>query len=179
MPRAETQIATRPNRFPWPPVLYLSALVAGLALQRLAPLSWPHGLDGLALRIGGGAVLLAGLAFDVSAVVTLYRARTNILPHRAADRLVTGGPFALSRNPIYVGNTLSLLGLGLALLNGWLMAAALAAAFATHHLAARREERHLAAKFGADYAAYAARVPLWLGLVRRITPPPPPGPDRS
>ncbi|MDX1717154.1 MAG: methyltransferase, partial [Anderseniella sp.] len=41
---------------------------------------------------------------------TMFSARTNILPHRAADRLVTHGPFALTRNPIYVGNTIAMLG---------------------------------------------------------------------
>jgi protein-S-isoprenylcysteine O-methyltransferase Ste14 len=40
-------------------------------------------------------------------------------------RLVTHGPFALTRNPIYVGNTIAMLGLALVLRNGWMLAAAL------------------------------------------------------
>jgi len=121
-------------------------------------------------------LLFAGLGLDVWAMAALHRARTNILPHRAAGRLVTDGPYAFTRNPIYLGNTIVLLGLGLMLENPWLLAAAPVAAVATDHLAARREEAHLAAKFGAEFAAYAARVPRWLG---RVTRPPAGGPDCS
>ncbi|MET3354430.1 UNVERIFIED_ORG: protein-S-isoprenylcysteine O-methyltransferase Ste14 [Xanthobacter viscosus] len=171
--------AARPNRLPWPPMIYGGALAAALALGALAPSFWPPLLAGPAVRGGGAVVAGLGLGLDLWAIVTLHRARTNILPHRAADRLVTSGPFALSRNPIYLGNTLLLLGLGMALANGWLLAAALLAALATDRLAARREERHLAAKFGAAFDAYAARVPRWIGWWRASTPPPPPGPDRN
>ncbi|MFG1393500.1 methyltransferase family protein [Xanthobacter agilis] len=179
VPESEDQpITTRPNRIPWPPLLYGAALAAGLGLGWLVPLGWPPALADLPIRAGGGFVALVGLGLDLWAIVTLHRAATNILPHRGADKLVTHGPFALSRNPIYVGNMLLVLGIGIALLNAWLMAAALLAACATDRLAARREDRHLAAKFGPAYAAYAARVPRWIGP-RRITPPPPAGPDRN
>ncbi|MFG1351801.1 methyltransferase family protein [Xanthobacter autotrophicus] len=171
--------AARPNRLPWPPMIYGGALVAALALGALAPTFWPAFLAGPEVRGGGAVVAGLGLGLDLWAVVTLHRARTTILPHRAADRLVTSGPFALSRNPIYLGNTLVLLGLGLAVFNPWLMAAALLAALATDRLAARREERHLAAKFGAAFEAYAARVPRWIGRPRPPTPPLPPAPGRN
>lgn len=111
----------------------------------------------------GAALVAAGLALDGAAVVTMARAKTNILPHRGADRLVTGGPFVLSRNPIYLGNTTLLIGAAFVLGNGWFFVAAALGAFATQELAIRREEAHLAARFGADWQAYAARVPRWLG----------------
>ena len=171
--------ADRPNRIPWPPLLYGAALALGFGLGWLAPLGWLREPVGGALRIAGGILVVMGLVLDLWSALTLYKARTSILPHRAADSLVTGGPYALSRNPIYLGNTLLVLGLGLALANGWLMAAAFAAAFATDRLAARREEAHLAARFGAAFEAYRARVPRWIGAVRAVTPPPPGAPDRS
>ncbi|MEP9351595.1 isoprenylcysteine carboxylmethyltransferase family protein [Xanthobacter sp. KR7-225] len=171
--------AERPNRIPWPPLLYGAALALGFGLGWLAPLGWPREPAGGALRIAGGTLAAMGLALDLWSVVALHRARTNILPHRAADRLVTGGPYALSRNPIYLGNTLLVLGLGLALANGWLMVAAFTAAVATDRLAARREEAHLAARFGAEFAAYRARVPRWIGRPSASTPPPPGAPDRN
>ncbi|MFG1296364.1 methyltransferase family protein [Xanthobacter variabilis] len=170
------QTALRPNRVPWPPLIYGAALVAGLGLGWLAPLGWPSALAGLPVRIAGALVAALGLGLDLSAIFTLYRAHTNVLPNRGADHLVTNGPFALSRNPIYLGNTLLVAGLGLAFFNGWLIGAALLAALATDHLAARREERHLAAKFGPAFAAYAARVPRWIGP---LTPPPPDGRGRN
>lgn len=171
--------ADRPNRIPWPPLLYGAALALGFALGWLLPLGWPAALAGPAGRVLGGALAATGLGLDLWSLATLHRARTNILPHRAADHLVTQGPYALSRNPIYLGNTLLVLGLGLALANGWMMAAALGAAVATDRLAARREEAHLAARFGAAFEAYRARVPRWIGPVRAVTPPPPGAPGRN
>ena len=102
----------------------------------------------------------------VAAMLAMRRARTNILPHRGADRLVTDGAFALTRNPIYVGNTLLLAGVGVAIPSAWMVAGALLAALLVDRLAIRREERHLSARFGEAYADYAARVPRWIGIRR-------------
>jgi len=145
-----------PNRIPWPPLIFATAVVIGL----MAHWVWPAMLPGSLVSLGFGT-LAAGLALDVWAMWTMFAARTNILPHRAADTLVTHGPFALMRNPIYVGNTIATLGLGLALQNGWLLGAAVAAAMFTQHLAIVREEAHLKAKFGAAWDEYAARVKRW------------------
>ena len=148
--------ADTPNRLPWPPIIFGTAVVAGLGLQSLAPVTMPA-----SLVWPGAALLCGGLVLDVWAMWTMYQARTNILPHRAADTLVTHGPFSWMRNPIYVGNTIAVTGLGLALQNGWLPVAALAAAGFTHTLAVLREEAHLKAKFGSAWDGYAARVKRW------------------
>ena len=95
-------------------------------------------------------------------MLAFRRHRTTVLPHRGATRLITDGPFRFTRNPIYVGNTLLVAGLGFVLGVAWLMPAALLAAWATQKLAIEREERHLALRFGADWARYAARTPRWL-----------------
>jgi protein-S-isoprenylcysteine O-methyltransferase Ste14 len=100
-------------------------------------------------------------------MLEMRRRRANILPHRAATALVTTGPFAWSRNPIYLANGLLLLGLGGLFDNAWFFVAAPVAAFATDRLAIRREERHLAALFGAAWSVYVGRVRRWLG--RRMT----------
>jgi protein-S-isoprenylcysteine O-methyltransferase Ste14 len=148
--------AEAPNRIPWPPLIFATAVVAGLLAHWVTPLNLP-----VALVTPGFVLLAAGLALDVWAMWTMFSARTNILPHRAADRLVTSGPFGLMRNPIYVGNTVATIGLGMALQNGWLLAVAVAAAAFTHRLAVVREEAHLKQKFGKAWDEYAARVKRW------------------
>lgn len=162
--------ATRrtPNTWPWPPILYGAAIAVGLAAHYLLPLpAAGHGPELSAALDGfGWAVLLTGAAFDVSAMVTMSRARANILPHRAATALVTSGPFAISRNPIYLGNTLMMLGAGIALGNGWLILTGLIAAALVQPLAIRREEAHLDALFGPAWQAYAAKVKRWIGRSR-------------
>ncbi len=103
-----------------------------------------------------------GLGLDLAAMFWMHQQRANILPHRAATALVTTGPFALSRNPIYLGNTVLVAGAALLLNNPWFLVAALIAAFAVTHLAIQREEAHLATHFGDQWRDYAHRTPRWL-----------------
>lgn len=155
----------RPNSFPWPPVLYGVAILCAIALQQVVPLS--HGMDvariGGVLHLGGWILLLVGAGFDISAMATMARARANIPPHRAATSLVESGPFAISRNPIYLGNTVMMVGAGLAFGNLWLIVTGLFAALVVLKLAIEREERHLEALFGPAWLAYRSRVRRWIG----------------
>ena len=150
-----------PNRIPWPPILYGLALLVGVGLGKVAPA--PAWLDGPVARGLGGLLLALGLGLDLAAAITMWRRRANILPHRAATALVTSGPFAWSRNPIYLGNTTALCGAGLAFANPWLIGTGLIAAVAVNRLAIVREEAHLARLFGGDWEAYCRRTPRWLG----------------
>jgi protein-S-isoprenylcysteine O-methyltransferase Ste14 len=150
-----------PNSIPWPPLIYVGAAAGAVTAGLVAPAD-----EALALVVlsptAGWIVVALGFALDVWAMATMARAQANILPHRAATALVTHGPFRFSRNPIYLGNTVVLLGLGAASANPWFVPAAIAAALLTQRLAIVREEAHLAALFGDAWTAYAARVRRWL-----------------
>ncbi|RJF77191.1 isoprenylcysteine carboxylmethyltransferase family protein [Rhodopseudomonas palustris] len=150
---------SRPNVLPWPPMLLGTAAVLAITLGLVAPLPTT---DAGWVTLPGFVLLVLGLGLDIWAILTMRSAQTNILPHRGADRLVTWGPFRLSRNPIYLANTLLLSGIGLAFGNLWFVVFALVSAFAVDRLAIRREERHLAQRFGRDWADYAATTPRWL-----------------
>jgi protein-S-isoprenylcysteine O-methyltransferase Ste14 len=154
---------TPPNTIPWPPVIYLIAAASAVVLHQAMPLPWlPDG----ALRIiaaGTGLCLIcAAIALDVAAMLAFRRHRTTIMPHRSAAALITEGPFAKSRNPIYLGNTMLVFGAGLLLGIVWLLPAAVIAAAVVQKLAIAREERHLAESFGRAWTDYAARTPRWL-----------------
>jgi protein-S-isoprenylcysteine O-methyltransferase Ste14 len=73
------------------------------------------------------------------------------------DKLVTTGVFSVSRNPIYVGFWIVLLGQFLVFPN-WLLLAYLAAATWLFHRQVLREEAFLAQRFGTEYAKYCSRV---------------------
>ncbi len=150
-----------PNRIPWPPILFLAAIVIALVLHWQAALPWPGGVARLVLAAIGLGLIGAGLALDVTAIRQFRKHRTSILPTRAASVLIVGGPFSISRNPIYLGNTQTMFGAGLLFGVGWLLPAALVAAFAVQKLAIEREEAHLEASFGAAWRDYAARTPRW------------------
>lgn len=157
-----TDPALRPNTIPWPPLVYLAAALVALALHWSLPLPWFDGVLRMIFAGLGLCGLCAGVALEIVTALTFRRHRTTILPHRGASALITEGPFARSRNPIYVGNTLLMLGAGLLAGIAWFLPLGLAAAFTVQKLAIEREERHLAARFGADWDAYAARTPRWL-----------------
>jgi len=80
------------------------------------------------------------------------------------DRLVTGGPFARCRNPMYLGHIIFLAGLALSL-QSWLAAALAAGTAVWFQFRVRRDERRLAERFGEPYRAYCARVRRWIPLV--------------
>ena len=130
----------RPNAIPWPPILYGGGALLAVLLHQAAPIP-TRWLGTPPLQHVGEAMILAGLALDLWAMATMWRAKANILPHRAATALVTHGPFAFSRNPIYLGNTILLLGAGLSAVAQLVVVAirrraeirpALALAFAAH-----------------------------------------------
>ena len=157
-----------PNTIPWPPLLYGGGALLAVLLDRAAPLpaAWV-GAQWLVVRGLGDVLLLVGVALDLWAMATMWRHKANILPHRAATALVTHGPFALSRNPIYLGNTLLLFGAGLAFGIAWFIPAAILAAALTAHFAIAREEAHLNARFGREWREYRLRVNRWVGRAGR------------
>lgn len=154
------QPASRPSRIPWPPILFIGAIGLGFALARVYPLPWPGTDDPLSKSIGYTFGLL-GLGLFVWGIATLVRAGTNVLPDRAADRLVTSGAFRFRRHPIYLGETLMLLGLAELTDNIWFVLLAPVFAVAVLALAIVPEEQHLEERFGQEYLDYKARTRMW------------------
>jgi protein-S-isoprenylcysteine O-methyltransferase Ste14 len=157
-----TQI-DRPNTIPWPPLLYLGCAALAIFAHWISPLPWPGEPARMVLLVIGLGLAAAAIAIELATALTFRKHKTTILPHRAATHLITSGPFAWSRNPIYLANTLLLIAAGLVFGVLWLLPAAALAATLTHHLAIKREETHLAAKFGAEWEKYVRSVSRWLG----------------
>jgi protein-S-isoprenylcysteine O-methyltransferase Ste14 len=78
-----------------------------------------------------------------------------------ARRLVTGGPYSLSRHPVYLGEIATAIGINLATA-GWLSALAICYFVACELMRIRWEERILAQGFPNEYPDYARRVPRYL-----------------
>lgn len=154
--------AQRPNNFPWPPVVLAICLLAGIAAEMLVPLGWTRGAAADILQ-GAGlfAIGIAALLYFFS-IREMRRHKTTVRPDAGADHLVMTGPFAFSRNPIYLGNVLLLTGLGLLFGNAWLFLAALLCAIGEQKLAIEREEAHLELKFGKSWRDYRKRVRRWI-----------------
>jgi len=150
--------ATPGVRWP-PPLAFLAALAVGYALQLAVPVpvlpEW--------LRWGGALVLgLPGAGLFAWTLREMRRARTPVEPWHAAESLLTHGPFALSRNPIYLGMTALTGALGLALGLPWALAALALVVAVIDRAVIAREEAHLAARFGGAYDAYRRRTRRWV-----------------
>jgi len=157
-----TTAVAPPASFPWPPLICAAAIAASAVLNIVYPLPWiTEPLSGM-LFAGGWLLVAATVAIDVSAFRTLKAAKTTILPHRAADHLVTGGPFSSSRNPIYLGYALFMIGIGLITAIAWFIPFAIISSFLIQKLAIEPEERHLELRFGKKYRDYAKRVRRWI-----------------
>lgn len=150
------------NRIPPPLVMLATGGAMALAARFGPPLALPLAP---ALRWGLAAALfgIAG-SYGFPAVRAFVRAGTTINPVAidTASKLVVTGPFARSRNPMYVSMALLLTALALALDAGWTLAGPLAFVAFITRFQIIPEERAMAAKFGADYGAYRGRVRRWL-----------------
>jgi protein-S-isoprenylcysteine O-methyltransferase Ste14 len=144
----------------WPPVALGVPLVAGLVIT--AAFGDPATFAGYPTRMAGTVLVVAFLLWNGWTLSVMASHRTSILPGGATSVVLQSGPFRLSRNPLYVG--LIALDAGLALLTGsfWALLFLPVGIAALLWGAIRPEERYLAGKFGAEYAAYRARVRRWL-----------------
>ena len=139
------------------PPLWLAVFAAmGWGVGQVVPIALPF-LPLLGWGLVGLGLILSGLAAG-----QMVLSRTTFIPRRRPDRLVTGGVFALSRNPIYLADAIILA--GLLLIWNAVLAAPLVPAFMMWitHRYIKGEEAWIGAAYGADYAAYAARVRRWL-----------------
>jgi protein-S-isoprenylcysteine O-methyltransferase Ste14 len=122
------------------------------------PAGWVVGALVLALARPTPASLLAGLPLAVLGEATRVWASGHIEKTR---RLATGGPYAHSRNPLYVGSLLIALGVALACASPWVVLAVAAYFLAFYPSVMREESAFLSGRFPDEYAAWSAAVPTF------------------
>ena len=117
------------------------------------------------LRLGGAAALACvGLGLELAGVVSFLQAKTTVNPVKPANAssLVSSGIYRVTRNPMYLGLLLMLLGWATFLAN--VLAYVIAPLFVLYinRFQIGPEERVLLQKFGAGFLAYKANVRRWL-----------------
>ena len=149
-----------PNVMIHPPIALGMAIVIAFAANWVYPLPFlPPGIAHIEL---GLIVILGAFLLVRWAIQTFRNARTNILTNQAALAIVSTGPFAYSRNPIYVGALVGLIGLAVAVNSLWFLVALVVVFFVLQFGVIAREEIYLAKKFGQTYLDYKAKVRPWL-----------------
>ena len=144
-----------------PPLIFVGFLVVGLGVD--LGLGGPGlGLDGLMRGAIGGPLIVMGVALIVAAVGRFRWADTNPEPWKPATALVVTGVYRRTRNPMYLGMTLIYVGLAVVANSLIALVLILPLLWAVRRGVIDREERYMAAKFGAEYAAYRTNVRRWI-----------------
>src|SRR5512134_2928230 len=145
-----------------PPLLFLAALLLGLASDHVAPLPFEGPKVGLAHRIVAGSLSAGGLALAAAGIRNFYRAATPVPTNQPTRALVTAGIHGWTRNPIYLGMFLIYGGIGVMARSPWTLVLTLPLAITIRHGVVAREEAYLERRFGDTYRGYKARVRRWL-----------------
>lgn len=144
-----------------PPLLFGAALIIAFALRAIRPIRIASPPGGT-LRLAGVALIVAGLLLSIAVVRAFGRAGTQVSPYRETTRFVTYGPYRYTRNPDYIGQTLTYAGIAIVSDSWWPLFFLPLVLIVVQYGVVRREERYLEAKFGQEYRDYMARVSRWL-----------------
>lgn len=170
-------ISGRPGSAEWiGGVLFVVAIVLAVlapALDLASALEPVAALDGPLGHAAGVVLYLGGLVATLVAQFAMGESWRIGVDRRERTRLVTDGPFAVVRNPIYSGMLPTSVGLVLLVPNAAALAG-LAALVAALEIQVRVvEEPYLRERHGAAYEAYASRVGRFLPGVGRLRAPTP------
>lgn len=147
------------KRVIYPPVWLVFGLIAIFALDEYLPgvrytATWGQLL--------GGGLIVIGLALLVIAGGLFKQADTDLVPFKNVTALVTGGVYRFTRNPMYLGMALVLLGTAVTVGAATALAIPLIFMVIIELRFIRPEEEMLRGLFPEEYPAYCQRVRRWL-----------------
>jgi protein-S-isoprenylcysteine O-methyltransferase Ste14 len=142
-----------------PPAIYFTGFLFAYALNRFYPLP----MFGATLSIFLGlAAIVSSSVLGLWSLLKFWRAKTNPFPHKPSSFLVMGGPYRVTRNPMYLSLTLFYIGLGFLLGISWTFIVLPFIIFIMNTYLIRKEESYLESRFGERYRAYKQQVRRWL-----------------
>lgn len=142
-----------------PPLIFAVALALGWLLGRVVPLPILPAAMAFPIAIVPG---LASLVLALAAWREMRRARTAVSPYSPAAALVRTGPFAFSRNPLYVSLVVLSIAFSLRANTLWCVLLLIPAVVVLRHGVIAREEAYLRNRFGDEYRLYCAATRRWL-----------------
>ena len=142
-----------------PPFVALFYIVVTMVLQRFIPVPF---VVPASLKTAGLALTFLGFMLGMGAFIEFRKARTTLDPHGSVKALVTGGIYRITRNPIYLGFFLMVVGFPLNSGSLWGIVAAPFYATTMSRLVIEKEEAYLEKKFKEQYTGYRLRVRRWI-----------------
>lgn len=141
------------------PVVFFSVSGMALMLGLVWPLEMPASMG---LTYAGWALLDAGMVMMLWTVWLMFWRKTTLNPYGKPQRLLSEGPFRVSRNPLYVAMLIIYLGGGMVWGSYWFVLLLPLLVLQLQLGIIRHEEQMLLQHFGEDYADYCKKVRRWL-----------------
>jgi protein-S-isoprenylcysteine O-methyltransferase Ste14 len=151
-----------PGVIAFPPLIWAATLVLSLLVHFFIG-GVPMSILPRAISLGIGIVLfMIAPLLAIPAMWQMKVAGTNVHPSEPTTRIVSGGPYRFTRNPMYLALTLLQIGVAFLLNDAITFLLAAALALILHFGVILREERYLEAKFGEEYLALKRSVRRWI-----------------
>jgi protein-S-isoprenylcysteine O-methyltransferase Ste14 len=144
----------------FPPLVGLTLLITGVVLHALVPFSIFK--EPLLALILGLMILFIGIMLQFYCLKVFKKANTTPLFKKPTLRIARNGPYAKSRNPIYIAVLIQFSGMALIFNSWWLVAFIPILYLYLSYGVIRREEKYLESKFKNEYNDYKSKVPRWL-----------------
>lgn len=142
-----------------PPIVATGFIIVGLVMGYLVPAL--AGMPPIVKNIGLGLTFI-GLLCGVGAFLEFRKARTTLDPHGSVKALVKSGIYRFTRNPIYLGFLLMVIGFPLAYGSLWGLVVSPIFMATLSRLVIEKEEAYLEKKFKEEYTDYSSKVRRWL-----------------
>lgn len=144
---------------PEPPVIFLACLVLTAGIHFVAPIAKViHG----PIRYAGVILIAVGIWLNLWTDRLFKKRTTTVKPFEEPASLIHDGPFRFSRNPMYLGMVIILLGIAVALGSIGSFIPSIVFFVVMRFMFITHEEKAMQMTFGADFAAYKQRVRRWL-----------------
>jgi protein-S-isoprenylcysteine O-methyltransferase Ste14 len=140
-----------------PPILFLCAILLGIALSR----PWPLRFVSPSVRLLGPMVTACAVVLFLLSYGEFRRAGTSVRGSERSTTIVRTGPYRFSRNPIYLAFILFVFGLSVWLNNLWMLVTLVPAVGIIAMVVIPREERFLERNFSDQYSSYKSSVRRW------------------
>lgn len=142
-----------------PPAIYGAGMLLGFVLGAIWPMHPPGGAIGVFV---GVVMLLGSLALGGWSIVHMRATGQDPRPWKPTPILITDGPYAWSRNPIYLAMSALCVGVGLIAGNSWVVGMVVPVVQLVERFVIVPEERYLEQRFEEAYRIYARSVRRWI-----------------
>jgi protein-S-isoprenylcysteine O-methyltransferase Ste14 len=150
-----------PGVIVFPPLIPLSILIVGTILNFLVPFDLLKHVPLLGRIVVGIVAFVVGFGMVIGANRHFRYIGTNVNPSRPTLALATTGVFTWTRNPMYVGGSIVLLGIAVGCALDWVLLLLVLCLPLVHYGIILPEERYLERKFGDEYRNYKKKVPRY------------------